>query len=147
MKKIISLTFALIFVLSLAACGKSKEEYMYYATYQSEEELNKEKIAVNRALQGGAWGISLSSLSYITIFKDGLFERSAVVNETILGSESGTYEIYPKSKEIVCTTIKGNTNQITYSYKYESNTLKLFNPKTKEYRGNSKYSIEILKNN
>ena len=132
MKKVLALIFALVLVLSLAAC-------------QSEEDIKKEKVAVEAALQGG-WGTTKtiekdsSSFNYVYVFDNGkvYFNSQDTEKSSLSYTDKGTYEVYPKSKEIICTVNEGNkfTNgtQRKLTYKYESSKLSLYDEDKSEYK-------------
>lgn len=124
MKKVLALILALVLVLSLAAC-------------QSEEDLEKEKEAVESALQGG-WGkTTTGEKDYLQFYQVFLFENGKVyfrsqnvAVSSITHDDEGTYVVYPESKEIVCTVTDENKDtygtQRKFTYKYESSKLRLF---------------------
>lgn len=131
MKKVLALILALVFALSLVAC-------------QSEEELEKEKIAVEASLQGG-WGRNtggedILNFYYVYVFENGIvyFKSQNASYSSIGHSDKGTYEVYPKSKEIICTINDGNkdTNgtQRKFTYKYESSKLSLYDNEGNELK-------------
>lgn len=115
----------IIFVAAFSACGKSQEE------------LQKEKESIDRALKGGwiAKGEADSDVFqqlygspyYGVMFDNGKYEfvTLAEKDNTVVHSEEGTYTIYIDSKEIVCTTKDGPVQQRTFSYSYDGNNLTL----------------------
>ncbi len=126
MKKVIALLLALVLVLSLAACGSSEKSGM------SDEEIKKEKIKVDGLLQG-SWSLEKETEGvpyvYVLLFDNGkvYFASKSAISSY---SDEETYEIYPESKEVICTVTKGNklSNglQRTLTYEFESSGFKLY---------------------
>ena len=133
--KIHSIIFVMLILIItvFSACGKS------------EEEIQKEKVSVDRALKGG-WITQEEAESdvfkqlygdpyYGVLFENGTYQFLTLSgkNQSVIHSEEGTYIIYVESKEIVCTTNDGAVQQRTFNYIFENNNLTLTDSSNHEY--------------